>query len=163
MRGSYGIVAGAAVVLLAGTACTGGSPDVPDPPPTATATATVRLTVPDGPVREVQRLPAPDRLDADAPRLDPPAAEGPGASDDVRDRLPESPPVDSGARGGASGTVVLLDTDGAPTTYFVVEGDDLSSIALRFYPEEELGSALNRLIPQANGQPLQPGQKIYLW
>lgn len=160
MRGVNRAAAGAAVVLLAGAACTADTSDVADAT-TATATATVTLTEATPTV-----APAPRELNsvtAGAPRAGSVAADDEGPSDDVRDRLPESSPVDSGARSGASGTVVLLDTDGVPTTYFVVEGDDLSSIALRFYPEEELGSALNRLTPQTNGQPLQPGQKIYLW
>src|SRR6478609_6542242 len=154
MRRTHALVAGAVVVLLAGSACSG--PAEADPPDAAATTAGAPPASPDRPTPGVSADDAaPDDGSDDGVGDDP--ATG------FRDRLPEGPPEDGGPRAGASGTEVVLDDDGVPTTYVVVEGDDLSSIALRFYPDEELGRALNRLGSQTNGRPLQPGKNVYLW
>lgn len=97
----------------------------------------------------------------------PPSETGARASTtDDGFRLPEHPPRDTGARTGATGEVTATREDGSPSTYVVAPGDDLSNIALRFYPDDHLGRSLNRVtqsVRRLNGEPLEIGWHIYLW
>lgn len=114
--------AGFAVVLLSGCV----AEPVPTPPP-VTVTATVTAT-PEPPT-EPPPAPAPPAPEAPAPE---PVPNAPAPV------VEWGPAYDTGPRPGANGTPVL-DVNGVPASYAVVEGDSFFDIAQRFeLPQQQL-------------------------
>lgn len=113
--------AGFAALLLSGCV----AQPVPTPPP-VTITATVTATP----------EPPPPTVAAPAPAPEAPAPEPvPNAPAPV---VEWGPAYDTGSRPGATGTPVL-DANGVPASYTVVEGDSFFDIAQRFeLPQQQL-------------------------
>lgn len=113
--------AGFAVLLLTGCV----AQPVPTPPP-VTVTATVTASP----------EPPPPTVAAPAPAPEAPAPEPvPNAPAPV---VEWGPAYDTGSRPGATGTPVL-DANGVPSSYTVVEGDSFFDIAQRFeLPQQQL-------------------------
>ena len=118
--GSAAASAGFAVLLLSGCV----AQPIPTPPPvtvTATVTATPTTTPEAAPPAEPAPAPAPEPV----PNAPAPVVEW-------------GPAYDTGARTGANGTPVL-DGNGVPASYTVVEGDIFFDIAQLFeLPQQQL-------------------------
>lgn len=122
-RGSSTVAASAGLTALLLSGCT--AVPIPTPPP-VTVTATVTATPTPTPTLEAPPPPAPV-----VPAPEPvPNAQAPVVE--------WGPAFDTGVRPGATGTPVL-DADGVPASYTVVEGDSFFDIAQRFeLPQQQL-------------------------
>ncbi|WP_136709066.1 LysM domain-containing protein [Agromyces sp. H66] len=123
-RGSSMVAASAGLTALLLSGCTAAPPPTPA---TITVTATVTAT------------PTPTPTPEAAPPPPPPAAPAPEPVPNAPAPVVEwGPAFDTGARPGATGTPVL-DADGVPASYTVVEGDSFFDIAQRFeLPQQQL-------------------------